>query len=155
MAKNFYTPREVYFNRKTARWVIQNLGSLRGGRWPAEVSSYIDVPIGKRTAGRKAPFITPVECAAEISARLEKCRIDGLILLAIECWGESEASLANYLRMQEWSIKKRYKQALAYVASGPARRWHDTKKRGKIYYHEWVKGKRWDSKTRTYYWLKK
>ncbi|MBA7664172.1 hypothetical protein ES703_72227 [subsurface metagenome] len=123
MAKNFYTPREVYFNRKTARWVIQNLGSLRGGgRWPAEVSSYIDVPIGKRAAGRKAPFITPVECAAEISARLEKCGKDGLILLAIECWGESDASLVNYFRMPAWSIRKRAKNALAYISGGERKR---------------------------------
>jgi len=130
VAKEFYPPREVHFSRKTARWVIQNLGTLRTGFWPPEASSYIDIiPIGKRTAGHKAPFITPVECAAEITSRMERCGIDGLILLAIECWGESVDSLAKYLRMPEWSIRKRYKRALAYVASGPDRRWHDTKKR--------------------------
>lgn len=134
MAKDWYAPREVYFNRKTALWVIQNLGNLRAGYWPPEASSYIDIPIGKRTAGRKAPFITPIECAAEISARLEKCGIDGLILLAMECWGESEETLSKYLRMPEWSIRKRRKNALRYVASGPDRRWHTTqKRRGETY----------------------
>lgn len=137
MAKDFYPPREIHFTRKTARWVIQNLGSIRAGYWPPEVSSYTDIPIGKRTAGHKAPFITPVECAAEITARLERCTDghipDGLILLAIECWGESEESMASYFKIPVWSVRARYKRALNYVASGPARRWHDIyDKRGKL-----------------------
>jgi len=137
MAENFYSPREIHFSRKTARWVIQNLGSLRGGYWPPEASSYIDItPIGKKTSGRQAAFVTPVECAAEITDRMERCGIDGLILLAIECWGESPASLAKYLGMPEWAVKKGYTKALYYVASGPDRRWHDTKKRKGETYQE-------------------
>jgi len=136
VAKDFYSPREIHFTRKTARWVIQNLGSLRSGFWPQEESGYIDIPIGKRTAGRKAPFITPVECAAEITARMERCGIDGLILLAMECWDESVPSLAKYLSMPEWAVKKGYKKALGYIASGPDRRWHDTKKRKGESYQE-------------------
>ena len=136
MAKDFYSPGEIRFTRQQALWLIQNLGSLRDGYWPPESSNYIDLPLGKRTASRKAPFITPVECAAEIESRLEKCGMDGLILLAIECWGEREASLGKYLGMPEWSVRKRYKRALAYVASGPARRWHDTKKREGETYQE-------------------
>lgn len=54
--------------------------------------------------------------AIEIEARLEKCGLDGLVLLAIECWGESEASMANYFRMPEWSIRKRAKNALRYIS---------------------------------------
>lgn len=129
MAKDFYFPKELHFTRRTARWVIQNLGSLRSGYWPSDVSNYTDIPIGKRTAGRQAPFITPVECAIEITERMEKCGIDGLILLAMECWGESPEALARYLGLAEWSVKKRCGKALNYVASGPDRRWHDTKKR--------------------------
>ena len=129
MAKDWYSPREVVFTRKTARWLIQNLGNLRDGHWPPEASSYIDIPTGKKTGSHKAPFITPIEYAAEIETRLEKCGLDGLILEAIEGWGKSEESLAKYLRMPEWSIRTRARRALAYVASGPDRRWHDTKKR--------------------------
>ena len=136
MAKDFYLPREIYFTRQQACWVIQNLGSLRAGYWPPEASSYTDIPIGKRTPGRQAPFITPIECAAEITARMEKCGIDGLILLAIECWGESEEALAKYLGMSERSVRRGYKKALYYVASGPDRRWHDTRKRKGESYQE-------------------
>lgn len=136
MAKDYYSPREIHFTRQQIRWILENLGTLRGGYWPPEASSYIDIPIGKRTASRNAPFITAADCYIEISQRLERCGIDGLILLAIECWGESDASLANYLRLSEWSVRKKYKRALAYVASGPARRWHDTKKRKGESYQE-------------------
>ncbi len=139
MAKNWYLPGEIRFTRRQSLWLIQNLGSLREGYWPPEATSYIDVPIGKRIASRRAPFITAAECYIEMSDRLEKCGVDGLILLAIECWGESAASLRKYLGMPEWSIRKRYKRALAYVASGPARRWHKTQKRKGETYQEFLK----------------
>lgn len=128
MAKDWYSPGEVHFSIRTARWLIQNLGSLRDGHWPPEASNYIDIP-GTKSSQRRAPFATPIEYAAEIETRLEKCGLDGLVLEAIECWGKSLASMANYLRKPEWVVRKRCKRALRYVASGPDRRWHDTKKR--------------------------
>ncbi len=141
MIKDWYSPAEIVFDRKITLWLIQNLGSLRAGYYPSEPSGYTDTtPIGKNLS-HKAPFITAAECFIEVSTRLEKCGIDGLILLAIECWGENETSLSRYLRMAEWSVEKRYKKALSYVASGPARRWLDTKKRKGQTYREWGKKK--------------
>ena len=130
MDKDWYSPGEVHFTRVTALWLIQNLSTLREGNWPPEASNYVDLPgFGKH----KAYFETPVEYAAEITSRLEKCIIrgvpDGLILLALECWCESEESLSKYFRMPVWSIRKRAKGALSFVASGQNRRWHDTEKR--------------------------
>lgn len=123
--KDWYSPGQIHFSVKTALWLIRNLGILRGGHWPPEASNYIDIS-GKRSGRHRAPFETPIEYAAEIETRLEKAGIDGLILEAIESWDKSIASLASYFRMPEWSIRKRRKTALGYVASGPARRWHDT-----------------------------
>ena len=134
--KDWYAPREVQFSLRSALWLLHNLGSLREGHWPVEESGYTDLPSIQKKGGGKAPFVTPVEFAAEITRRLERCRVDGLILLAIECWGESEESLAKYLRMPEWSIRRRARRALAYVASGPAARWQDTKKRKGETYQE-------------------
>lgn len=128
MAKNWYSPGEIHFSIQTVLWLIRNLGSLRDGHWPPEASNYIDIP-GTKSSRHRAPFATPVEYAAEIETRLEKCGIDGLILEAIECWDKSVVSMASYFRMPEWSIRKRRKSALGYVASGPARRWHHIKKR--------------------------
>ncbi len=138
MAKDFYSPSEIHWTRQQCLWLIRNLVSLREGYYPSDASGYADIP-SKKTGSHKAPFITPIEYAAEIETRLEKCGLDGLILEAVECWGKSEASMASYLRMPEWSIRKRGKNALGYVASGPARRWHDTEKRQAETYQEFKK----------------
>jgi len=140
MTKDWYSPGEIHFSRRTALWLIQNLEILRDGRWPPEASNYID--IFSKTTSHKASFVTPVEYAAEISARMEKCGIDGLILLAMEAWGESQEALAKYLWMPEWSINKRANRALAYVSSGPARRWHNTPKRKGGTYQEFKRRKK-------------
>lgn len=126
MAKSWYSPREIKFSREQVLWLIRNLPALKEGYWPPEASSYIDIPIGKRTASRKAPFETPTEYAAEIEARLERAGIDGLILEAIECWDKSEQSLASYLRLPVDVISRRADTALGYI-SGWRRKvsyWH-------------------------------
>ena len=90
VAKDYYSPKEVVFNRETALWVMQNLESLKAGSWPTDVSGYIDLgPIGKRSRSNQAVFVTPAEGYVEITERLERCGIDGLILMAMECWGET------------------------------------------------------------------
>ena len=130
--KDFYSPGEIRFTVRQVLWLLHNLCSLREGYWPPEASSYVDLP-GKHV-GSKAPFSTPIEYAAEIEKRCEKCGTDGLILEAIESWDKSVASIASYFRKPEWSILKRRKNALGYVASGPARRWHDiSKRKGETY----------------------
>jgi len=136
--KPWYAPWEIHFTHRTALWLIHNLGALRAGQWPADASNYRDIAKIRKKGGGVAPFITPVEFATEITMRLEKCREDGLILLAMECWGESEYSLARYFRSSAWSIRKRRKNALRYVASGPDVRWHDTKKRKGETYSEFI-----------------
>ena len=137
--KDYYSPGEIRFTVQQALWLIRNLETLRSGQpWPPEASNYIDIP-GTRSG--LAPFETPILYAVEIEDRLEKCGEDGLILEAIESWGKSTESMAKYLKMPEWSIKKRRKAALGYVASGPARRWHNTKKRKAETYQDFKKRK--------------
>ena len=128
MKKDWYSPGEIRWTVHQVLWVIRNLGSIQLGHWPQEASNYIDTQ--SIMGGRyKTTFETAIDVSAEITDRLEKCGPDGLILLAIECWGLSDDSLAKYFSMPIWSIRKRRKLALGYVASGPARRWLDTKKR--------------------------
>lgn len=116
MAKDWYSPREIRFTREQVLWLLRNLPTLKEGYWPIEASSYIDIPIGKKSSKSGAYFETPTQFAAEIETRLERAGIDGLILEAIECWDKSEASLAAYLRMPEWVIGRRRRRALAFVA---------------------------------------
>ncbi len=134
---DWYSPGQIRFNRRSALWLIQNLGILLGGRWPQEASNYVDI-YAKRSSS-KASFVTPIEYAAEIELRMEECGEDGLILEAMECWGKSEESMSKYLGIPVWSVRKRLKSALAYMASGPDRRWHDTKKRQGKTYREFLK----------------
>ena len=124
--QEFYSPGEIHFTRQQCVWLIQNLGYLRGGYWPTIPSDFVP---GKKSGKGKAYFETPIEYAAEIEERLEYVGEDGLILEAIESWGKTDESLARYFRKPVWLIRKRAKRALNYVASGPSRRWHDTKKR--------------------------
>ena len=135
----WFSPGQIHFTRRTSLWLVQNLGTLREGQWPHEASSYIDIPGTKGISGR-APFATPIEYAAEISTRLEKCTMghipDGLILLAIECWGESPDSLAKYFRVSKRLIWKGRNRALSYVSSGTWRKWVDTRKRKGETYQE-------------------
>jgi len=143
--KDWYSPGEIRITVRQALWLIQNLGSLREGHWPPEASSYINMP-GTEGGRHRAPFTTPVEYAAEIESRLEKCVVDripdGLILESIECFGKSLESLATYFEMEVWSILKRRSKALSYVASGPSRRWHKTKKRAPVSYQDFKRRKR-------------
>ena len=146
--KDWYSPGEIRFKVQEALWLIQNLQTLEGGRWPPEASNYVDM-VGRHVGRQKAPFETAVQFHAEITERLEKCGIDGLILEALECWGKSPASLANYFGMPEWSVRKRRKLALGYVASGPARRWHHIPKRKGETYQEFKLRKRGTNKNKT------
>lgn len=122
--KDWYSPGAIYFTRRSALWLVKNLGTLLAGYWPPEASNYIDMNIRTKGVSRNAPYSIPVEYAAEIETRLEKCGNDGLILEARECWGKSDESLARYLGKPAWSIKKRAKTALGYI-TGKCRRWID------------------------------
>ncbi len=138
--KDWYSPGEIRFTIRETLWLIQNLEILRIGHYPPEASNYIDT--GGRARGNKSPFETASDYYIEITDRLEQCGQDGLILEAIEGWGKSEESMAKYLKLPVWSIRKRAKSALGYVASGPARRWHDTKKRPAESYQDFRRRKR-------------
>ena len=97
---------------------------------------------GPPNMSTKAPFETAADYYIEITSRLERCGTDGLILEALESWGKSPSSLTSYFGMPEWSIRKRRKSALGYVASGPARRWHNTKKRKAEEYKDFKRRKK-------------
>jgi len=135
MDKEHYNPAEIHFTKDSVLWVLQNLPLLRSGNWPPDASNYIDIPLGKLT-GHKAPFEIPIQCACEIELRLERCGVDGLILEAIECWGKTEESLCSYFNFPLWSVRKRWKGALAYISSGNNVRWHTTSKRKGLTYKE-------------------
>lgn len=122
----WWPPREITFRRKQMLFLIKSLPELREGHWPVDPdrSSSVDLPmIKKGKAGRRtAYFEVPASIAAEVEARLEKCGMDGLVLEAIECWEKTEASMAKYFGVPEWSIRKRAKNALRYISGWERRK---------------------------------
>lgn len=128
----WYSPGSVRFTIRQTLWLIRSLPTLRDGEWPTDAENY---KVRSKKAG-KAPFEIPISYAVEIQERLERCGVDGLILEAIEGWDKSIESITKYLKIPGWSIRKRRKLALGYVASGPARRWHKTRIRDAETYRE-------------------
>jgi len=122
--KDWYSPGAIRFTRRQMLWLIANLGTLEAGHYPPEISNYFDQKLFQKTKGNKAPFIIPIEIAAEVNTRLEACGADGLSLLASQGWGMSDASIARYFHTTEKRARKRYKTALAYI-TGRCRRWQD------------------------------
>ena len=133
----YYSPSEITFDYKTCLWLLDNLMTLRSGSWPSEHLDDASVP--NQQMNQKAPFATPIEYAAELTARLEKCGEDGLKLLAIEGYKESTESVAKYFGKPEWSTLKGAKTAMRYISSGHTRRWLDNRKRVGVSYKEFKK----------------
>jgi len=138
MENEWFSPGEIKFTRRQILWILENAATLSLGCWPVDPapSGYMDLSTIRKKGGKEGYFVKPIEIIAEVEQRLEKCGLDGLILEAVECWGKSFTSMASYLKMPEWSIKVRRNNALTYAASGPARRWHNVKKRKSETYHE-------------------
>jgi len=143
MSEEWFSPSAIKFTKVHTLWLLHNLQELHLA-WPVDSSSYIDQP-GKLAPSSKAPFATPIEYAAEIEQRLEKCGIDGLILESVEVWGKSVQVMCRYLGMTPSTIDRKMNTALRYVASGPSRRWHNSRKRKAESYKEFkdrIRGKR-------------
>ena len=138
--KDWYSPGEIRFTTRQVLWLIQNLGSLQIGHYPPEASNYIDTG-GSKGTRHQAPFETAAGYYIEITERLERCGQDGLILEALESWGKSDESMAKYLKIPVWSIRKRMKSALGYMASGPVRRWLNSPKRATESYQDFKQRK--------------
>lgn len=132
--KNWYSPGAVerHFSKRQVIWVLENLGSLREGHWPANPgeTGYIDQRIKqKHLRPTNAYFAKAIEVASEVQGRLLRCGLDGLLVLGTYCWGESLESLARYAGMSPWVAQRRIKKAFDY-ACGEDRKiisYHDFK----------------------------
>jgi hypothetical protein len=92
-----------------------------------EGTGYVDTGLGHRQVKAKAGFCSPIEFAAEITNRLEKCGVDGLMTEAYYGWDVTEESLAKFYGTDEYDIRRRIKRVIRYISS---------KMRGQ-YRHRW------------------
>ena len=125
MTEEWYAPRDIVFNKIQMGWLISWLPTIEQGRWPADPrgTGYTDVPSGKKTRNRHAPFETPSQIAAEVKARLDACGSDGDIILLHYYGGWEMDRIARLVHMEEREAMRRVNRALNYISSGFCRRW--------------------------------
>ena len=129
----WYSPSSIFFTKPQCRWLIGHLNLLRLGHWPPEHKETGYYGKGKGKVGCSAPFERPAQLAAELDLRIENCGPDGILLEFIYS-SDSEDRLwltyhiANALRLEPRTVKRRVKQALRFVAG---------QKRKRCSYQEW------------------
>lgn len=120
MTEEWYSPKDVIFERDQVLWLLFYLPLLKEGMWPPNpyVSGYTDEPIGKSKRYKRAYFETPVQFAAEIGSRLLKAGRDGRIL-----YWQVKSGVTDYELLEEDA-----QDALNYISG-----W----KRKKMEYKAW------------------
>lgn len=127
---------DTYISRKMILWLIKHLPLLQEGIYPPDAKRLKEFPpLVKKGGSGKAPFVEPILWAVEVERRLLRAKTDGLILLCIECFGVSEASLAGYFGTTEEQIRRRANEALRYVTG------YSVKKRNYRTHYQHKKGK--------------
>lgn len=136
---DWYSPTEIKFWRVDFVFGLEHLELLSEGTWPPDPrgSGYTDSP-GKHQINSKAPFIVPVEYAAEIKERLKACGADGEMARMIYSDGIPAHRVARLVKLHEDVVERRVETVIKYCASGQARRWITTKKRQGRTYQNWV-----------------
>ena len=69
MAKDWYSPGEIRFQRPEMIWLIEHLTELEDGRWPLDPSGVV-APEGRTGLKAEGHFVRPVQFAAEVNSRL-------------------------------------------------------------------------------------
>ena len=92
---DWYTPGSIVYCRPQVLWFLVNADVIRDGKWPPEPtgSNYTDPAI--RTKAVKIPSRCAEQLAAEIDARIKRCRIEGKLL-------EAEVQLERQLSSTSW-----------------------------------------------------
>jgi hypothetical protein len=114
----YYETHEIRFCRFQMLWLLAELPTLKAGKYPVGSSTgYVDLHLeSHRPLVVRAPFETPVLLAAEVTSRLDRCGLDGVILKAIVMWGEMPEALAKGLNMGCADVLRRRERALQYIS---------------------------------------
>lgn len=76
----YYSYSEIRFTASQIRWLLENLETLRDGKWPPEPveSGYVGGFSSRLQAEGK--FVRPASIAAEVDWRLKQTKVDGKLL---------------------------------------------------------------------------
>jgi len=121
LIEEYYRPGDIRFKASQLRWLIAHLYAIREGYWPTqnEESGYVYMGGPQRKGSHRAHFETPVAIGAELQVRLERCKIDGLMLEFYFCMDvpdklDLQMKLARYLNTTQKNINRRIRFALGY-----------------------------------------
>ena len=114
--KPWYSPGEIVYNSHQILWLLDNLVELRQGFWPQQPGVTQGEPVGKKPApAPRAHFEKAVIESAEISRRLDACRIDGLLTELFYTHKVDEAVLAARLGKSFQEITSRVAACLKCI----------------------------------------
>ena len=69
MAKDWFSPGEIRFQREEMIWLIEHLKELEQGKWPPDPSGSV-APEGRTGFKAEGYFVRPVQFASEVKVRL-------------------------------------------------------------------------------------
>ena len=140
---NWVAPKDLKFSKSEMLFLLKHLAGLRKGEYPPNPvgSSYTTLPQCKVRVKRGGYFEGAIGIAAEIDIRLGQCGLDGLLLEASKTWELSDERLSKAINISIEEVHKRLNRALKYI-SGRNMRWHNTKKRKGVTYHEFISHRR-------------
>ena len=101
------------FSKLHIAWLMLYLPSLRRGEWP----NALDCEYGGSQA---PPFRTPIELAAEIDRRIERCDKDGAMLELYYSGCRSYKSISKQFGLNVRYVIDHIEQALKYLADSEA-----------------------------------
>lgn len=125
--KDWWDPREITFAgddwEEQILWLLKHKATICAGEWPPEgvASGYVGED---RARSQKAPFETPVQVCAELSARLEATGLEGKLLLSevragisVQFMQEESRRALRYMRGSKrkeldyltWKRQRRYR----------------------------------------------
>ena len=134
MSEDWYAPNVVWqFRHEHICWLLEHLPLLKAGYYPPDPASAISP--GGRQFHAGASFETARGIYVELIERLERCGLDGLLLVVKEGLGLDDYELGDFLKQPGGKIRKRTNTAMRYI-SGRNRKWTKRGKWDPITYHE-------------------
>jgi hypothetical protein len=142
----WWAPNEIHYTRGQVEFILDNLNTLKDGRYPPDPSDTGYQNAGwKASINTKASFITPVEIYSEMDRRLLRCGMDWYLVHDHFEQGLTIEEIAKLHHLDYDDVWNRIQRAIAYVASGSVPRWvtifnpDGTEKRKGLEYDDWHK----------------
>jgi hypothetical protein len=135
----WFSPHSIKYTKAQIRWLIPYLPLLGQGVYPRshKETGYEDNPIGRKSRNTQAPFIKAQEIHAELTLRIQRAGLDGLLLELLYTADPDDElfiiqHIARALGEDTGQTEKRIRNAL-YYCSGSKRK---TRSYSQYIYHE-------------------